>query len=159
MVLDAGRDLTPRQFLVLLAISERDPKILTSVKHLAEIVVLAKPPITRALDRLEELKLVTREKAVDDRREVKLLLSTGGVTFLKSVEAKMKKAAADHEKIVAKANGAAKEVPAVKARAPKDTPPPKPAAEKSPASPKPATLPKKAASSKAKPAAAGSAAV
>lgn len=79
--LDSHVQLTVPQLLVLEALREaRQP---TSTGVLATRVSLTQGTLTSILDRLEGKQLVTRERAVDDRRRVLVALTPHGNRTLK----------------------------------------------------------------------------
>ena len=75
-----GPDLTARQLAVLLTTYlESDAQ---TVRGLAAQLHVAKPAITRALDRLTEFDLVRRKQDPLDRRSVLVQRTTAGMGFL-----------------------------------------------------------------------------
>lgn len=73
-------DLTVRQLAVMLVVFlEKGPH---TVRSLAKHLNLAKPAVTRALDRLEGLGFVRRQPDKLDKRSVFITPSLGGVKFL-----------------------------------------------------------------------------
>lgn len=73
-------DLTVRQLAIMLVVFlEKGPH---TVRSLAAHLNLAKPAVTRALDRLEGLGYVRRQPDKVDKRSVFITPSLGGVKFL-----------------------------------------------------------------------------
>ena len=68
LVRDSGTDLTTRQMAVLLTVYLAPPP--HTVRGLAEKLGVTKPVITRALDTLGRLGLLTRRRDHADRRNV-----------------------------------------------------------------------------------------
>lgn len=68
LVRDSERDLTMRQMAVLLTVYLEPPP--HTVRGLAEKLGVTKPVITRALDTMGRLGLVTRRRDEADRRNV-----------------------------------------------------------------------------------------
>lgn len=80
-------DLTARQTAVLLAaVLEPTPQ---TVRGLAAAMNVAKPAITRALDRLEELDLARRVRDPADRRSVMIHAAPAGKRLLRRIERAM----------------------------------------------------------------------
>jgi DNA-binding MarR family transcriptional regulator len=78
-----GPDLTARQLAVLLTTYlEGDAQ---TVRGLAAQLHVAKPAITRALDRLAEFDLVRRRQDPLDRRSILVQRTTAGVGFLREL--------------------------------------------------------------------------
>ena len=91
-----GPDLTARQLGVLLTSYLEDEA--QTVRGLAAKLNVAKPVITRALDRLSEFDLVRRKTDPLDRRSVLVQRTVSGTTFLRD----LKKILADAEKDAAR---------------------------------------------------------
>jgi DNA-binding MarR family transcriptional regulator len=89
-----GPDLTARQLAVLLVCCLDDPP--HTVRGLAERLNVAKPAITRAADRLEQLGLFKREDDPRDRRSVLLAATDSGHAFVLNLRAMMVAAADRH---------------------------------------------------------------
>jgi DNA-binding MarR family transcriptional regulator len=99
-----GPDLTARQLSVfLICYLEGEAQ---TVRGLAAKLNVAKPVITRALDRLSEFDLVRRKTDPLDRRSVLVQRTMGGAGFLR-----------DLKKILADASKDATRVPAMARRA------------------------------------------
>lgn len=76
----AGPDLSARQMAVLLTVYlTKEPH---TVRGLSTDFRVAKPAITRAIDRLERLGLVRRKTDETDRRSVLLQRTVAGSVFL-----------------------------------------------------------------------------
>jgi len=91
LVRQDARDLTARQLAVLLVCCLDEPP--HTVRGLAERLNIAKPAITRAVDRLDEFGLLNR---VDDHRDRRSVLMTGtasGHAFVRELGAMMQAAA------------------------------------------------------------------
>jgi DNA-binding MarR family transcriptional regulator len=76
-------DLSARQLAVLLICRLDDPP--HTVRGLAETLNIAKPTITRAADRLEELGLAERRGDPRDRRSVLIVPTASGRAFVKEL--------------------------------------------------------------------------
>lgn len=93
MVRTDQRDLSARQLAVLLHLA-RSPNPAPSVKDLAEAFNIAKPAVTRALDRLElDLKLAKREDDPGDRRKVRAVITESGRAYVDAIEAALREVA------------------------------------------------------------------
>lgn len=73
-------DLSARQLAVLLTVYKTDPP--HTIRGLAAALNVAKPAITRAVDRLGRLGLVRRRRDEADRRNVLLQRTVRGAVFL-----------------------------------------------------------------------------
>lgn len=73
-------DLTTRQMTILLTIYLESPP--HTVRGLAERLDVTKPVITRALDTMGSLKLVTRHRDPRDKRNVIIARTVDGALFL-----------------------------------------------------------------------------
>ncbi len=73
-------DLTERQFAILLTIYLDPPP--HTVRGLAEKLGVSKPVITRALDTMGALKLVSRHRDERDRRNVLIKRTLEGALFV-----------------------------------------------------------------------------
>lgn len=86
-VRDDTPDLTARQQAILMTVSlTRGPH---TVRGLAELLSIAKPAVTRALDTLTRLDLVRRVKDENDLRNVFIERTQGGLTFLRALAAQI----------------------------------------------------------------------
>lgn len=80
-------DLSQRQLAVLMTVAmTAGPH---TVRGLAAALNVAKPVITRALDRMGELDLARREPDLRDRRSVLVALTTKGRRALREMAAEM----------------------------------------------------------------------
>jgi DNA-binding MarR family transcriptional regulator len=79
-----GPDLTARQLAVFLKVY-LEPATDHTVRELAAVLNVSKPAITRALDRLEELAFMKREKDSQDRRSVIARRTPAGSTYLRTL--------------------------------------------------------------------------
>ncbi|MCF3640494.1 MarR family winged helix-turn-helix transcriptional regulator, partial [Rhizobium sp. TRM95111] len=78
-----GRDLTLRQLAILLEIYLVPPP--HTVRGLAAKLGVTKPVVTRALDTMGELKLVTRSRDDKDRRNVVVKRTVEGALYLEKL--------------------------------------------------------------------------
>jgi DNA-binding MarR family transcriptional regulator len=80
LVVADGRDLTARQITVLLTCYLEEKQL--AVSDLAAHLKVSKPAITRAVDRLEELRLLMRADMPQDRRIVLVARTEMGAAFV-----------------------------------------------------------------------------
>lgn len=80
MVASDGPDLTARQLGVLLVVYLEDGP--HTVRGLAALLNVARPAITRAIDRLEALRLAKRNPDPTDRRSVVVVTTREGRRYL-----------------------------------------------------------------------------
>lgn len=80
LVRSHGVDLTSRQFVVLLTIYLEPPP--HTVRGLAAKLGVTKPVITRALDAMGDIDLVSRRRDPADRRNVIIQRTVRGALFL-----------------------------------------------------------------------------
>ena len=73
-------DLTARQMAVLLTVYLTSPP--HTVRGLSAELGIAKPAVTRALDRLSALDLVRRKRDASDRRSIEVQRTVKGSVFL-----------------------------------------------------------------------------
>ncbi|HVZ14746.1 MAG TPA: MarR family winged helix-turn-helix transcriptional regulator [Bauldia sp.] len=76
LVRDEGHDLSLRQMAVLLSVYLEPPP--HTVRRLADKLGVTKPVITRALDTMGQLGLVTRRRDTADRRNVLVQRTVSG---------------------------------------------------------------------------------
>ena len=76
----ASHDLTMRQMAILLTVYLDPPP--HTVRGLAEKLAVTKPVITRALDTMGALKLVSRHRDEKDRRNVLIRRTVDGALFV-----------------------------------------------------------------------------
>ncbi len=82
----SGRgDLTLQQYNVLRILRGAGKKGLPTLEVAARMIERT-PGITRMIDRLERKSLVTRERAADDRRQVRCLITAAGRKLLASLD-------------------------------------------------------------------------
>jgi DNA-binding MarR family transcriptional regulator len=81
----ATEDFTVRQAAILLLIQNAG-KDGTYTRDLAVQMQVTAPSITRAVDKLVELNLISRSEDTHDRRQVNLRLTANGETYLKHLE-------------------------------------------------------------------------
>lgn len=74
-------DMTVRQLCVLICL-HNGPR---TVRDLAAETQIAKPSVSRAGDRLEEMGFAVRQDDPDDRRSILLVLTPSGKRFLAGV--------------------------------------------------------------------------
>ena len=86
-----GPDLTARQLAVYLKIY-LEPSIDHTVRGLAAVLNVAKPAITRALDRLEEFEFIKRETDSNDRRSVIARRTPTGSAYMRTLSGYMTEA-------------------------------------------------------------------
>jgi DNA-binding MarR family transcriptional regulator len=79
-VRDDGPDLSARQMAIVLTVYTSPPP--HTVKALAEALRIAKPAVTRALDRLSVLGFIRRVRDQSDRRVVHVQRTVKGAVFL-----------------------------------------------------------------------------
>ncbi len=79
-VRDDGPDLSARQMAIVLTVYTSPPP--HTVRALAEALAIAKPAVTRALDRLAILGFVRRARDQSDRRIVHVQRTVKGAVFL-----------------------------------------------------------------------------
>ncbi|WP_181699788.1 MarR family winged helix-turn-helix transcriptional regulator [Chthonobacter albigriseus] len=80
IVRDHESDLSPRQITILLTVYLETPP--HTVRGLAEKLGVTKPAITRALDTMGELKLLSRRRDEKDRRNVIVQRTVEGALYL-----------------------------------------------------------------------------
>jgi DNA-binding MarR family transcriptional regulator len=80
IVRDGDADLSPRQISILLTVYLEAPP--HTVRGLAEKLGVTKPAITRALDTMGELKLLSRRRDEKDRRNVIVQRTVEGALYL-----------------------------------------------------------------------------
>src|SRR5690606_13495285 len=90
-VLDDAPDLSARQMAVLLTIYLDPPP--HTVRGLAARLNVTKPVITRALDTMGALGLVTRNRDERDRRNVLIRRTVAGALFVERLGDQIRKAA------------------------------------------------------------------
>lgn len=83
LVHDDKPDLTARQLSILLAVYLDPPP--HTVRGLADQLGVSKPAVTRALDAMGSLDLVTRRRDEADRRNVLVLRTVAGALYLESL--------------------------------------------------------------------------
>ncbi len=89
-----GRDLTARQLSTFLIVYT-DEEVQT-VTALAQRLNIARPAVSRLMDRLVEFNLVSREEDRSDRRRVLVRRTDPGATFYRGLFAIMGAELADH---------------------------------------------------------------
>lgn len=90
-----GPDLTARALAVFLTVYLREGP--HTVRGLAKDLNISKPPITRALDRLEEFDFARRKQDPQDRRSVLVQQTSKGAALLREMRTIMSEAAAATE--------------------------------------------------------------
>jgi DNA-binding MarR family transcriptional regulator len=84
LVRDATPDLSARQMAILLIVYLEPPP--QTVRGLAERLKVTKPAITRALDTLGRLELLTRRRDDVDRRNVVVQRTHSGARYVQKLE-------------------------------------------------------------------------
>lgn len=90
-------DLTARQMAVLTTVYLNSQP--HTVRGLAETLNVAKPAVTRALDRLSDLGLVRRKPDPDDRRSILVQRTVKGSVFLSEFGEMIVKAATENRSV------------------------------------------------------------
>jgi DNA-binding MarR family transcriptional regulator len=80
----ARYDLTAQQYNALRLLKAARPETMPTLL-LADRLVSRAPDITRMIDRLEERGLVSRERLKEDRRVVRVAITTTGLTLVKEI--------------------------------------------------------------------------
>ena len=80
-----AEDLSGTQYNVLRILRGSEPAGLCR-SEISERLVRQVPDVTRLLDRLEEAKLIVRERGGDDRRYVVTRITRGGLHLLEQVQ-------------------------------------------------------------------------
>jgi DNA-binding MarR family transcriptional regulator len=83
MVTDGDQDLTSRQMAILLTVYLEPPP--HTVRGLAARLDVTKPVITRALDTLGAMKLLSRRRDEADRRNVVVTRTVAGALYLERI--------------------------------------------------------------------------
>ena len=78
--------LTSAQMSILAILDKKDGKRLTEI---SEAIFRSKSTVTRAVDHLEERRLVKRNSDIEDRRAQQLVMTNRGSEFYKDVHAKL----------------------------------------------------------------------
>jgi len=92
-----GRDLTARQLTTLLSVYLEDD--VHSVTSVARMLNIARPGVTRILDRLVEAGLVSRSEDAQDRRRVLISRTSAGAKFVKDLIAVANQVAAELKRL------------------------------------------------------------
>lgn len=79
-------DLTPQQYNVLRLLKSAWPTTL-GASSIAERLVSRAPDVTRMLDKLEQRGLISRDRAVEDRRSVLIGITGPGLELLDQIAA------------------------------------------------------------------------
>lgn len=83
LVRDGGQDLTARQMAILMTVYLETPP--HTVRGLAAKLAVTKPAITRALDTLGGMKLLSRRRDEADRRNVIVTRTVEGALYLEQI--------------------------------------------------------------------------
>ncbi|MBZ0215407.1 MAG: MarR family transcriptional regulator [Fimbriimonadaceae bacterium] len=83
LVRDTGPELSPRQMAILLTIYLEPPP--HNVRDLAKTLGVTKPVITRALDSMGKLGLVSRRRDKEDRRNIRVSRTVEGALYLEQL--------------------------------------------------------------------------
>lgn len=86
-----SRNINLRQLAVLLRVYTEEGH--QTVQGLADALAVQKMAITRALNRLEELGYVQRQRSIDDRREVIAGRTPAGAALIRAIAAWLAEAA------------------------------------------------------------------
>lgn len=78
-----GPDLSPRQIAILLTIYLDPPP--HNVRDLAKTLGVTKPVITRALDSMGQLDLVSRRRDDEDRRNIRISRTVEGALYVEQL--------------------------------------------------------------------------
>lgn len=78
-----GPDLSPRQIAILLTIYLDPPP--HNVRDLAKKLGVTKPVITRALDSMGQLDLVSRRRDDEDRRNIRISRTVEGALYVEQL--------------------------------------------------------------------------
>ncbi len=84
-------DLTARQMAVLMTVYMDPPP--HTVRGLADHLLISKPAVTRALDRLSALGLVRRKPDEQDRRSITVQRTVKGTLYLSDIAGAIARAA------------------------------------------------------------------
>src|SRR5262249_15114904 len=82
-------ELTPQQYNVLRLLRAEHPGTLPTL-GLADRLVSRAPDITRMLDKLEQRRLIARERPADNRRTVRVGITSIGLALLKEIAAPLR---------------------------------------------------------------------
>jgi len=77
-------DLTPQQYNVLRLLRAVHPRTLPTLA-LADRLVSRAPDITRMLDKLEDRRLINRDRPRENRRVVRIGVTTAGLALLRAI--------------------------------------------------------------------------
>jgi DNA-binding MarR family transcriptional regulator len=80
-----GSDLEPRQYQLLLALKGLPPNVRSRIGELAEQLQIQHHSAVELVDRLEASGLVRRQRSTHDRREVLVVLTSGGEKILREL--------------------------------------------------------------------------
>ncbi len=83
LVRSSGPDLSPRQVTILLTVYLEPPPHM--VRVLARKLRVTKPAITRALDTMGRMDLLSRRRDPNDRRNVLVQRTVAGVLFVEKL--------------------------------------------------------------------------
>ena len=83
LVLDDKKDLTQRQMAILLIVYLEAPP--HTVRGLAKQLDVTKPVITRALDTMGKMQLLTRRRDENDKRNVIISRTVEGALYLEKL--------------------------------------------------------------------------
>ena len=89
-------DLSPQQYNALRLLRAAQPETIPTLALGARLISRA-PDMTRLLDRLEERKLVKRERRPENRRVVEVGITAGGVELLEQLDELVRKC--NHEQL------------------------------------------------------------
>lgn len=92
--LRAERNLTLRWYDVLVQLEEAERGL--SMSELAGRILFSKSGLTRMIDRMEEARLVRRERTSDDRRVVEVAITPTGLETLQAARAVHRRSIQEH---------------------------------------------------------------
>lgn len=92
--LRAERNLTLRWYDVLVQLEEAERGL--SMSELAGRILFSKSGLTRMIDRMEEARLVRRERTSDDRRVVEVAITPTGLETLQAARAVHRRGIQEH---------------------------------------------------------------
>lgn len=83
-------DLTPQQYNVLRLLRGQHPGAIATLE-LASRLVSRAPDITRMLDKMEERRLIVRERPADNRRVVRVSITQAGLKLLGDLDGQVRR--------------------------------------------------------------------
>ena len=92
--LQSERDLTLRWYDVLIQLEEAEDGL--RMNELAGRILFSKSGLTRVVDRMEEARLVRRERPADDRRVVEVFITPAGLETLQAARVVHRRGVQEH---------------------------------------------------------------